>query len=482
MRIAPRQYSDERHLAEIEQRLTAGAVAGDVLFEQACCLEDLGRDESAAQAYLAVLKGDPRHLGALTNLGLMMMSRGNVTAARAFFTQAVTHHALSPLAHVNLAQALREQGEIVSAEAHYMAALTFEREFFAAHQGLALLYESIGDLPRAERHRTQAFAKRWSWTLPYAGSGPPLRVLMLVSARGGDIVTHPFLDDRIVETTMCVPEGFRPGSVLPPHDIVFNSIGDADRCRPALERAIAMISQSSARVVNDPARVLATGRAATAKRLGEIPGIVVARTELLARSAITADGLRCAGWMFPLLVRAPGYQGGRFFERVEVPEDLDAALASLPGSELFVIAFVDTRSADENVRKYRVLFIGGKLYPVHLAIARDWKVHYFSADMMERADHRDEEARFLTEMPSELGSSAVEALASVARVLGLDYAGVDFALDSAGNVNVFEANATMAVYLPPPGDTWAYRRPAYDAVIAAVRRLLAGDLAPVNRS
>src|ERR1700761_2550766 len=209
MRIAPRQYSDEGHLAEIEQRLTAAPGAIGVLFERACCLEDLGRDESAAQAYLTVLEVDPRHLGTLTNLGLMMMSRGNVATARAFFTQAVTHHPLSPLAHVNMAQALREQGEIVSAEAHYMAALTFERDFFAAHQGLALLYESIGDLPRAEQHRTQAFAQRWWWTSPYAGSGTPLRVLMLVSGRGGDIVTHPFLDDRIVETTMCVPEGFQ---------------------------------------------------------------------------------------------------------------------------------------------------------------------------------------------------------------------------------------------------------------------------------
>jgi hypothetical protein len=362
-----------------------------------------------------------------------------------------------------------------------MAALTFERDFFAAHQGLALLYESIGDLPRAEQHRTQAFAQRWWWTSPYAGSGTPLRVLMLVSGRGGDIVTHPFLDDRIVETTMCVPEGFQPGSALPPHDVVFNSIGDADRCRLALERAIALTAQSTARVINDPARVLATGRAATAERLGAIPGVVVARTEMLARSAITADGLHSAGWTFPLLVRAPGYQSGRFFERVEVPKDLDAALARLPGNELFVISFLDTRSADENVRKYRVLFIDGKLYPVHLAVARDWKIHYFSAEMTDHAHHRDEEARFLTDMPGVLGSAAIDALACVARALGLEYAGVDFALDSAGNVNVFEANATMAVYLPPDGDTWSYRRPAYDAVIAAVRSLLAGELAPVNR-
>jgi glutathione synthase/RimK-type ligase-like ATP-grasp enzyme len=157
---------------------------------------------------------------------------------------------------------------------------------------------------------------------------------------------------------------------------------------------------------------------------------------------------------------------------VNEPDALADALTRLPGHKLLLIAFIDARSADGYARKYRVLFIDGRLYPVHLAVSKEWKVHYFSSDMAERADHRDEERRFLGDMAATLGAPVVAALEQIGRALGLDYGGVDFAIDTAGNVIVFEANATMAVYPPPAGAQWAYRQPAYEAVIAAVRALI----------
>lgn len=476
MRIASRHYSDERHLAEIDGRLEGAPDTVDLLFERACCLEDLGWDEAAMQAYLALLRRDGRHLGALTNLGLMVARHGDAASGRALFTQALTHHPGAPITNVNLAHALLEQGEVASAEAQFRAALSIDSEFFAAHHGLALVYERLGDVERAERQLDRAFATRASWTLPYAGGAPPLRVLLLVSARGGDIVTHPFLDDRVMQTTMFVPEGFRNGTVLPEHDVVFNGIGDAERAPRSLRRAQAVIAQSPARVINDPQRVLDTVRDRTAARLGRIDGAVLPRTERIPRGAITPSSLERRGWTFPLLLRAPGYQAGRYFERVDEPSALPAALERLPGEELFAIAFADLRAADGGVRKYRVLFVDGALYPVHLAISSDWKVHYFSADMPERAEYRAEEARFLKDMRGVLGPRAIAALSAIERALALDYGGVDFGIDPSGNVVVFEANATMAVYVPPAGETFAYRRPAYDAVIAAVQAMI-GDRA-----
>ncbi|MGA2395107.1 MAG: tetratricopeptide repeat protein [Candidatus Lustribacter sp.] len=476
MRIASRQYSDERHLVELDGRLSAAPDSVDLLFERACCLEDLGWDQPAMQAYLAVLKADPRHLGALTNLGLMVGQRGDPATGRALFTQALTHHPRAPVAHVNLGQALLDQGEVVSAEAQFEAALAIDPEFVAANRGLALLYEARGDDERAQRQLERAFEKQAAWTLPYTGTAPPLRVLLLVSGRGADVVTHPFLDDRVMQTTMFVPDGFRNGTVLPEHDVVFNSIGDADRARSSLERARALIAQSPAAVINSPQSVLATARDRTAERLAGIDGTLVPRTERWARNDVVPEKLAQRGWTFPLLLRAPGYQAGRHFERVDEPAGLAAAVARLPGKELFVIAFADLRATDGSVRKYRVLFIDGKLYPVHLAIGQAWKVHYFSADMTERADYRAEEARFLGDCGAVLGTRAMTALAEIGLALGLDYGGIDFGIDAAGNVVVFEANATMAVYLPPAGEMFAYRRPAYGAVVAAVRAMI-GDRA-----
>jgi tetratricopeptide (TPR) repeat protein len=473
MRISARYYSDEGHLAEIERRLERTPGDVDLRFERACCLEDLGWEEAASQAYLAVLQVDARHLGALTNLGLFLRERGDLPSARALLMQALAHHPTAPIAHVNLGQTWLEQGEFASAVENYTAALAFDPEFFAAHHGLALAYETIGDVARAQHHLERAFEKRASWTLPYHGAGEPLRVLLLASARGGDVVTHPFLDDRIMQTTMFVPEGFRAGSALPPHDVVFNGIGDADRCAKALAPIRALLQASRAGVINAPEAVAATGRAALAERFAGIDRVVVPRVERIARAELTLAELDLRGWPFPLLVRAPGYHAGRHFERVDEPAALPNVLARLPGEELFLMSFLDARAPDGFVRKYRVLGIDGEIYPAHLAVSDEWKVHYFSSSMSDRSDHREEERRFLAGMGEALGSSVVRTLEQVVRAMGLDYGGVDFSLDAAGNVLVFEANATMAVFPPPAEERWAYRRPAYDAVVAAVRALIA---------
>jgi len=473
MRIASRLYSDEEQLAEIDRRLARLPDALDLRFERACCLEDLGWNEAASQAYFAVLQRDPAHLGSLTNLGLMARQDGDLTTAHTFFTRALVHHPLATIALVNLGRVFLDQGEVASAVKQYMTALDLDPEFFAAHHGLAMLYENSGDPDRAQYHMKRAFEKRASWTRPYAGTAAPLRVLLLVSARGGDIVSHPFLDDRIMETTIFVVEGFRDGMVLPAHDVVFNSIGDADRCREPLEGARALRIASTAAVINNPDSVLATGRAANAERLGRITGVVVPRTERVVRSAVTAAELAADGWTFPLLVRTPGHHAGRYFEHVAEPAAIPEMLARVPGDALFVIEFVDLRDADGFLRKYRVLFVDGRIYPAHLAISRDWKVHYFSADMADRPDHRVEEQRFLNDMAATLGAAVLETLEQIGRVLGLDYGGVDFGIDLARNVVIFEANATMAVYAPAAEERWAYRKPTYEAIVAAVRALIA---------
>jgi hypothetical protein len=116
--------------------------------------------------------------------------------------------------------------------------------------------------------------------------------------------------------------------------------------------------------------------------------------------------LRNTALPFPLLLRSPGYHTGRNFILVERAAELAAAAASLPGSDLLVIEYLDARGKDGNARKYRVMMIGGRIYPLHLAISENWKVHYFTSGMADKPDHRQEEARFLGDMPAALGNRA----------------------------------------------------------------------------
>jgi glutathione synthase/RimK-type ligase-like ATP-grasp enzyme len=250
--------------------------------------------------------------------------------------------------------------------------------------------------------------------------------------------------------------------------LVVNAIGDADFCADALARAECLLRTTAAPVINRPERVRVTGRALNARRLGAIAGVIAPRTEARRASELAADPqLR-----FPLLLRRPGFHTGQHFLRVEAREGLPAALAELGAEELLAIEYLDARAADGMARKYRVMCIDGVLFPLHLAVSRDWKVHYFSAANAESADHRAEERLFLEAMPAVLGTRAMQALTEIFATLGLDYAGVDFGLAADGSVLLFEANATMVVFPPPPDPLWDYRRPAITAVLEAAASLV----------
>jgi CheY-like chemotaxis protein len=111
-------------------------------------------------------------------------------------------------------------------------------------------------------------------------------------------------------------------------------------------------------------------------------------------------------------------------------------------------------------------------YPLHLAISKQWKIHYFSADMRDRAEHRAEEAKFLADMPGVLGARAMAALERLSAAIGLDYGGIDFGLNQDGEILLFEVNATMVVEQPDENPCWDYRRPAVERIHAAMHNLL----------
>jgi glutathione synthase/RimK-type ligase-like ATP-grasp enzyme len=136
-----------------------------------------------------------------------------------------------------------------------------------------------------------------------------------------------------------------------------------------------------------------------------------------------------------------------------------------------LIRYLDTRAADGKIRKYRVMMIAGRLYPAHLAVSQQWKVHYFSADMADNAAHRAEDEAFLRDMPRALGARAMSALEGIRARLGLDYAGIDFGLDAQGNVLFFEANASMTIHPPAADERWMFRREPVARILDAARNL-----------
>lgn len=462
-------------LEKLEQRLVEEPDSIDIRFERASLLQRMGQLQEAKSAYLELLQRFPSHRGALNNLGTLLYETGYRSAARTAYSEAVARHPRDPMGHVNLANLLQSAGDLSAAKLHYETALHLDPDYPPAHQGLAYILFELGQKREAEFHRQKGFKDQPIIELPYYGDGIPISVLLLVSAVGGNTPMRNFLDNRIFRTYVVVVEFCHEGVELPPHQLVFNAISDADLVVSALSYAESVIARSKAPVLNSPAAVRLTDRMKISRLFKGMPGVVTPKMTVMPRESYTSPNilaiLEKQGFEFPLLLRTPGYHTGRHFLRVNRPDELADTVRRLPGSDLMAIQHLDARGSDGKFRKYRVMMINGGLYPLHLAISSQWKVHYYTADMSQ-PDHIAEEARFLENMSGVLGPRAMASLAQIQDTLRLNYAGIDFGLNDAGEILLFEANATMIVN--PLGADVANRarRSAVDQIYGAVRRML----------
>ena len=157
------------------------------------------------------------------------------------------------------------EGKVHDARHHYETALRLNPEHAIANQGLAYVLSEAGDEAAAGPHRELGFRESVTVT-PYRGDGNPVRVLLLCSWLGGNIVYAQLLDHQTFETTMLVVEALADDLELPEHDVVFNAIGDADRCAAGLDVAHALLCRTRAPIVNAPEAVRKTGRVSNAER------------------------------------------------------------------------------------------------------------------------------------------------------------------------------------------------------------------------
>ena len=427
-----------------------------------------GEDETARLAYLEVLRGDPTNVFALIELGNLALAGGFRTAAKTAYAEAIKHHPANPVARVNLANLLRADSDSAAAKLQYEAALAIDAHLHEAHQGMAWVLKDI-DRDAADRHLQMGFVGHALVTKPYRGANVGIPLLLLVCARGGNIPTDLWINDRRFTIHALYPEFYDPRVALPHHVLVVNAIGDADLCAAALSRCQDVLAHSRAPIINRPNRVRATGRAEIARRLGAIPGVIAPKIDTLPPTAI----LEAENLQFPLLLRRPGFHTGEPFVYVANRNELPKAIDSLSAAEdLLLISYLDARGADGMSRKYRVMFIDGVMYPLHLAISPDWKIHYFSSAMAQNALFREEERRFLEDMPAALGATAMRALQRICTALDLEYAGIDLAVAADGSILLFEANATMVVFPPSADAMWDYRRRAIDTVLEAASGML----------
>lgn len=374
-----------------------------------------------------------------------------------------------PIELFRSAQALYRARQFEDAAAGYRRCIALVPDFATAHMRYAELLMQLGRADAALAEMRAGFRPVSGQISPFCGEGEPIRVLQLGSSSvQGQTGTERILDPRLFETTTILVQYWDPELALPAHDLAFNLIADPDIDAPALAMATELLAADPAPVLNPPHLIATTSRVAHPVRLQAIPDTIAPVARLLPRTEIEAEQL-------PFLLRSPGYHNGAHFELITTEAELANALATLPGYELLQIEYVDTAAADGRIRKYRAMIVDGVPYPAHLAIARHWNIHYFSAEM--GAPERAEEIAYLSDLRRHLGDRVADALVAVGRSTELDYVGVDFSVSHDGRLVVFEANAAMTVYLPDESAGAPERRAAALRIFAAAQKMIADRVA-----
>jgi tetratricopeptide (TPR) repeat protein len=276
----------------------------------------------------------------------------------------------------NLGTVHLRAGDLATAEVWFREALRLDPGFAEANQNLAALLQDDGRATEAQRYRDRAF-RHTPLRVEHAPQ-PELRVLVLCGAGYGNVPIETLLPRQTTTRLKFFVEyaSAADWAALPPFDVVFNAIGDADFLPPGAWQD--HLSRLGTNVLNLPAHVARTRRDLLPTLLAGLPDVVVPRVVRQSECSHASD------LIYPVLFRPIGAHGG---DGVTLLPSVD----SVPPGEAYLTEYHEYRSADGYFRKYRVIYIAGVPFAYHLAISPHWLVHYFSADMQEAAWKRAEE-------------------------------------------------------------------------------------------
>ena len=382
----------------------------------------------------------------------------------------------NPVLLYNLATGYFQHGHR-AAEKWYRVVLQMRPAMASAHQNLAALLRDRGEWREADEH--VALAYRQQWVFREHADQPVARILMTCAGGRGNVPTDTLLPADRFTLIKCMvnyqPDG---DSDVPPCDVVFNAVGDPDSDTATSIALNRFLESCDLVILNQPERVLATRRDHLQATLAALDHVLVPHVARVEATSTDAEVIGMVGGMLrsgPRIVRCAESHGGDSVALVADGLALERWLAEVrtrraPRS-IYATQFIDSRTDDQHFRKYRVIFIGGRPYPYHLAISLNWMVHYFSADMTDAAWKLDEERRFLEDPVGSVGSAAWQALNEIGARLRLDYCGIDFAIDH-GRILVFEANATMIIHREPVDGPLAHKNCYVDAIVTAFEDLV----------
>jgi hypothetical protein len=356
---------------------------------------------------------------------------------------------------------------------------------------LSLIAQLLGDKQAGLAIQREVLLAHRLFRSPCVSKTPRLRVLALAAATdmGSNTPIEFLLEESGIELIMLyvIPEVELPAP-LPDHDIAIVIASDSEDCRDALAKIDAAAPNWPRPLLNPPKLVSNLDRDKLHRLLLGIDDLVIpattaaTREQLLMHSGAALASI-AADLAFPVIVRPRGSHAGNGLAKIDDAEAMQHYVGAREEREFFVSRFVDYASEDGLFRKYRVVFIEGRPYACHMAIADRWDIWYLNAGMTQSATKRLEEEAFMRSFDIGFGRRHQTALAAIADRLALDYFTVDCAETRDGALLIFEADNTAVVHNMDPAAIFPYKGPqmrkVFDAFAAMLERRvgLAGECA-----
>lgn len=118
---------------DVDERRREGGDPVEQRFREALALHQQGRTDEAAESYRSVLERQPRHVQALTFLGVIALQSNETDLAVELTSRAIAVDPASAAAHVVQGHVLLQQGRHAEAEASYARALRLKPDMADVH-------------------------------------------------------------------------------------------------------------------------------------------------------------------------------------------------------------------------------------------------------------------------------------------------------------------------------------------------------------
>ena len=349
---------------------------------------------------------------------------------------------------------------------------------------LSLIAQLLGDKEAGLAIQHEVLLSHQLFRSPCATKNPRLRVLALAAATdmGSNTPIEFLLEESGIELMMLyvIPEAGLP-SPLPEHDIAIVVASDSEDCRTALRKIDAAAPSWPRPLLNSPRLVSSLDRDKLYRLLDgidglEIPATFVVTRERLDNVAQSPEELQdiATDLAFPVIIRPRGSHAGSGLAKIDDAAELRRYLDGRDGELFFISRFIDYSSLDGLYRKYRVVFVDGRPYACHMAIADRWDIWYLNAGMSQSAEKRIEEEAWMRTFDIAFARRHQGAFDAIADRVGLEYFTVDCAETGDGSLLIFEADNTAVVHNMDHAHVFPYKpaqmRKIFDAFAAMLVR------------